>query len=106
MAVAIDNCRLSMATAKLAEPGFLEVERQRGRAAAQVISRASRAHGKLRPRSTRALTQSVRRCHAQERAWNNAAARFGRESWTIEAFHDWAKTRADAVASVTRATVC
>src|SRR3954466_14441971 len=41
---------------------------------------------KLRPRSTRALTQSVRRCHAQERAWNNAAARFGRESWTIEAF--------------------
>jgi hypothetical protein len=49
VAITIDNPGLSVATAKLAEPGFLEVERQRGRAAAQVISRASRAHGKLRP---------------------------------------------------------
>ena len=38
-----------MATAKLAEPGLLEVERQRGRAAAQVISRASRATWKTAP---------------------------------------------------------
>ena len=87
-------------------PGFWRSNANAGERRRRSSPEPHERHGKLQPRSTRALTQSVRRCHAQERAWTNAVAHFGREIMDDRGvFHDWAKTRADAVASVTGATV-
>ena len=78
-----------------------EVERQRGRAA-QVISRAI---WKTAP-SEYSCPDPIRQALSRKNGLGPMLwARFGREWRTAEAFHDGAKARADAVVSVTEATV-